>query len=78
MMSHPTPLAWSYIVLFGGIAIVLIAFAIAVRSRRNASTRDPRLAALEDELSHGEISREDYEKRRAEIIIEQSEKHRAA
>lgn len=77
-MGHPTPLAWSYIVLFGGVAIVLLAIAVAFRSNRNSGPENSRLASLEEKLMQGTISREEYERERARIIAEQYEKHRAA
>jgi uncharacterized membrane protein len=78
MINHPTPLAWSYIVLFGGLAIVFVAFGIAIRARRNQREENPRLEALDDQLSRGEISQETYDRLRAEILIEEYDRHRAA
>ena len=78
MLNHPSPLAWSYWVLLGGFAIVLIAFGVALRGKRNLRDADPRLTALENQLERGEITQESYERRRAEILIENYEKHRAA
>ena len=40
-MSHPSPLAWSYIVLFGGFAIVLIAFGVAIRGKKHLREENP-------------------------------------
>ena len=78
MINHPTPLAWSYIVFFGGFAIILVAFAYAIRSRRNQHEENPRLKTLTDQLARGEISQESYDRRRAEILIEEYDRHHAA
>ena len=77
-MNHPSPLAWSYIVLFGGFAIVLIAFGVAIRGKKRLREENPKLTALDDRLGRGEITREEYQRHRAEILIEEHEKHRAA
>ena len=78
MMNHPSPLAWSYLVLFAGIAIVFISIAYALRDRRNPPHENPRIAALDDQLARGEIDQEIYSRRKAEILIEEYQKHRAA
>jgi hypothetical protein len=78
MMNHTSPIAWSYLVLFGGFALVLIALGFALRDKRNARRSNPRIAALDDQLLRGEIDQEAYSRRKAEIVIEEYEKHRAA
>lgn len=78
MMNHPSPLAWSYLVLFAGIAIVFISIAYALRDRRSPPHESPRITALDEQLARGEIDQETYSRRKAEILIEEYQKHRAA
>jgi uncharacterized membrane protein len=78
MINHPSPLAWSYLVLFSGVAIILLAFGMAIRGKRDDRKANPKLSALEDRFSRGEITQEEYQRRRAEILIEEYEKHRVA
>jgi len=75
-MAHPSALFWSYVILAGGILIVLFGLAAAFRAARESSRSSgdlllrKRMEVLKGKMQAGENTREEYNRRRTEILVE--------
>ena len=81
-MLHSSTLAWGYLLLIGGIVILAIGIAGLIHGAR--SSRSPeelllrrRMRMLAALMQAGQISREEYNRRRTEILVQQYKKHAA-